>query len=103
MTNLKFGNRLGLAALAMMSVMGSAPGGDIERVVNIGRRSLARKARKNTRRRSQIASGPGSISAKAEVDQLVWAGRHEEARILAIQHFDACGEVLSAPCTYTRG
>jgi hypothetical protein len=45
--------------------------------------------------RLQIARGPGSISAKAEVDQLCWAGRFEEAEKLAREHFHACREAIT--------
>lgn len=92
-----------LSMLALASMLGSAPGGAIERLVRIGRRSLAAKARRrNGRKRLNIATGPGSISAQAEFDQLVWADRDAEAEDLARKHFDACGEVLHLPARAWR-
>jgi hypothetical protein len=79
--------------MAQAAVMGSAPGGAIENIISIGRRSLARK-RRAPRKRLQIATGPGSISAKAQIQQLCWAERFKEAGELARQHFEDCGEVV---------
>lgn len=88
-------SRSALATLAMVAAQGSAPGGAVERIVEIGRRSLAAKARKKKgRRRLSIATGPGSISAKAEITRLVLEGRDDDAYVYADDHLHACGENL---------
>ena len=50
--------------------------------------------RKPVRKRLQMARGAGSINAKADILQLVRAGRRAEAAAMAREHQRQCGERL---------
>lgn len=52
--------------------------------------------RKAPRKRLQMARGAGSINAKADILQLVRAGRYAEAVTMAKEHERQCGERLFA-------
>lgn len=52
--------------------------------------------RRAPRKRLQMARGAGSINAKADILQLVRAGRRAEAAAMAREHERQCGERLFA-------
>lgn len=57
-------------------------------------RTTAATFRTKGRKRLNISRGPGSISAKADIQQLCNVGRYAEAREMAEAHERQCGEKL---------
>ena len=57
----------------------------------------SRAAGKRSRCRLQIARGPGSISAKADIFQLAHQGKWLEAAAMADAHERMCGETVVSP------
>jgi cobalamin biosynthesis Mg chelatase CobN len=53
-----------------------------------------RRANAQGRKRLTLSRGAGSISAKADIMQLVTACRYDEARAMAEAHERQCGEKL---------
>lgn len=74
-----------LASAGLMAPAGRHSGGRTTRTA--GKRKPARK-------RLQMARGAGSINAKADILQLVRAGRRAEAAAMAREHERQCGERL---------
>ncbi len=88
---------------AAMAALGITPGdANMLSRMGINRRGVSKHAfNKTTRgagRRSRcklkIASGPGSISAKADILQLCRQGKWDQAADMDLEHQHRCGEIL---------
>lgn len=71
--------------------------------IHLGRRGVSKHqndkpylyhVRNPGKKRLNISRGAGSISAKADIQQLVNHHRYAEARIMVLDHEQQCGEVL---------
>lgn len=61
------------------------------------------RSKRKPRKRLKIARGAGSISAKADILQLVRAGRYFDALAMAKDHEQQCGERLFAGAWHQWG
>lgn len=86
---------------AALAAFGISPGDtNLLARMGINRRTVSKHAFNRTLRNARqgrrytIARGPGSISAKADIQQLCDANRYDEAREMAEAHERMCGEKL---------
>lgn len=81
-------------AMAFMASLGIKTPFSFRNSKHKSRAKSTRLAGKRSQTRLKIARGAGTISAKADIVQLVNANRYDEARKMAQDHERQCGERL---------